>query len=425
MSLSKATSAEIRGRDKNFFLCFAQLQCELRRRQCELNAVRNELDRQHRKRKRAQQQLQTLTTVALRLCTRQRELRNYRRPASWWETTLPGLPDDYFKSDFRVTRATFNYLVEVCQSMAKADTHLRKAIPLRKRVAVALYRLSSSAEDRTVANLFGVSRSFVNIVYREFCAQIVSKLEAQFVKLPTDAELPEHLRRFEAVTGFPQGFGALDGCHIEVCPPKDQGSDYYNYKGWYSVILLAIADHTYKFSYVNVGSPGRNHDSAVLQRSRLPAVINSTLFNTFTVSLQGVDVGPVILCDQAFPLQQHLMKPYPDRATNTPQKQEFNARLSGARRVVENAFGRLKARFRILHKGLECDIDNCTTIIRVCCILHNICEDLNYGVEQHWIEECRHLPREMPQHHTSAATESGACVRDAIAQHLYCMKTTA
>ncbi|XP_064479048.1 uncharacterized protein LOC135392262 [Ornithodoros turicata] len=191
------------------------------------------------------------------------------------------------------------------------------------------------------------------------------------------------------------------------------------------MVLCYFASHAYKFSYVNVGSSGRNHDSAVLQRSSLPAVINSTLFNTFTVTLQGVDVGPVILCDQAFPLRQHLVKPYPDRATNTPQKQEFHTLVSGASRVVETTFGMLKARFRILHEGLEHGIDSCTTIIRACCILHIICEDINDVVEQHWIEECRHLPRDMPQHHTSTATESVARVRDALAQHLYCMKTTA
>ncbi|XP_064464296.1 uncharacterized protein LOC135375544 [Ornithodoros turicata] len=355
MSLSKPASS-VRERDRKFLLSFAYSQSQLRRTQAELDAVRSQIKHQRRKRKRAQQQMQVLTTAALILCTREKQLWNYRRPASWWETTLPDLPDEFFKHDFRVTLATFSYLVEVCQTMARSDTNLRKAVPLRKRIAIALYQLSSSAEDRTVGNLFGVSRSFVNLVYREFCSVIVDKLEAKFVKLPTQAELPEHLLRFEAVTGFPQGFGALDGCHIEVCPPKDQGSDYYNYKGWYSVILLAIMDHTYKFIYVNVGSPGRSHDSAVFQRSGLPTVLNSELFKTCAVTMQGVRVGPVILCVRAFPLQQHLMKPYPDRAADSTEKQNFNARLSGARRIVENAFGRVKARFRILLKGLECDI---------------------------------------------------------------------
>lgn len=34
-----------------------------------------------------------------------------------------------------------------------------------------------------------------------------------------------------------------DGCHIEVNPPQDQATDYYNYKGWYSMVLLAAVDY--------------------------------------------------------------------------------------------------------------------------------------------------------------------------------------
>lgn len=34
-----------------------------------------------------------------------------------------------------------------------------------------------------------------------------------------------------------------DGCHIEIKPPADQAVDYYNYKGWYSIVLMAAVDY--------------------------------------------------------------------------------------------------------------------------------------------------------------------------------------
>ncbi|KAL3192606.1 hypothetical protein MRX96_058828 [Rhipicephalus microplus] len=74
--------------------------------------------------------------------------------------------------------------------------------------------------------------------------------------MPSPTDMEEHMREFFAVTGFPQGVGALDGCHFPVSPPKKYASDYYNYKGWYSMILLALVDHRYRFRYTNVGSPG-------------------------------------------------------------------------------------------------------------------------------------------------------------------------
>lgn len=38
-------------------------------------------------------------------------------------------------------------------------------------------------------------------------------------------------------------FICADGCHIEVCPPKNEATDYYNFKGWYSVVLFAAVDY--------------------------------------------------------------------------------------------------------------------------------------------------------------------------------------
>ncbi|KAL3189882.1 hypothetical protein MRX96_020895 [Rhipicephalus microplus] len=79
----------------------------------------------------------------------------------------------------------------------------------------------------------------------------------------TAEEMARHIQEFEAVTGFRQGVGALDGCHFPISPPKEHATDYYNYKGWYSIILLALVDHRYRFRYINVGAPGRCHDSHV------------------------------------------------------------------------------------------------------------------------------------------------------------------
>lgn len=304
--------------------------------------------------------------------------------------------------------------------MRLQDTNMRRAIPLDKRIAIALYRLASSAEERTVAHLFGVSRPSVNLIFREFCRVVVQRLEAQYVRFPRPYEMAEHLRQFEAVLGFPQGVGALDGCHLEVCPPQAHASDYHNYKGWYSVILLAVADHTYKFLYTNAGAPGRNHDSNVFRRSRLPRTLASELFAMEAKVVEGVNVCPVLLGDQAFPLQFHLMKPFPRPGPAGSPSQVYNYRLSSARRVVENAFGRLKARFRMLHKGLECDIDNVKIIIRAACVLHNICEQLRDHCDQNWVEAVRSDDERRPQPIcTSSRREPlGVAVREALAQHL-------
>lgn len=109
--------------------------------------------------------------------------------------------------------------------MARQDTNIRRAILLEKHLAIALYWLATSAEDRNVANLLSVSRSSVNILFLEFCCIVVRRLEPQYMQFPSEQGLAEHLCQFAAVARFLQGIGALDGHHIEVCPPKEHTAD--------------------------------------------------------------------------------------------------------------------------------------------------------------------------------------------------------
>lgn len=104
------------------------------------------------------------------------------------------------------------------------------AVPLEKRRDIYFCRLASSAKERTVAHLFGVSRSFVNLVYRKFCDLLVERFKPRYVKLPYNEKIEAHVRQFTAANGFSQGSGAWDGCDIEVSPPELNAQDYYDYR---------------------------------------------------------------------------------------------------------------------------------------------------------------------------------------------------
>ena len=64
--------------------------------------------------------------------------------------------------NFHVSRLTFHDIVrEIQDEIVRKDTPMRKAVSPRKRTAITLYSMSSNAEYRTIADLFGVSMSFV------------------------------------------------------------------------------------------------------------------------------------------------------------------------------------------------------------------------------------------------------------------------
>ncbi|KAH6933843.1 hypothetical protein HPB50_018598 [Hyalomma asiaticum] len=231
MALSTPTSVDYSEEDATFWVSFAAQYALLQQRRIRERNIFIEAEKLNAERRSAERRCKRVMAICARLCSRDRRLWSYPRGPSWWETTQPHLSDDDFRGNFRMSRTTFTYVVSVCESMRRVDTNKRQAIPLEKRIAIGIYRLASSAEDRTVANAFGVSRASVNIIFREFCEVVVRHLEPRFVRFPTLHELAEHMRQFAALTGFPQGVGALDGCHIEVCPPKEQACDYYNYKG--------------------------------------------------------------------------------------------------------------------------------------------------------------------------------------------------
>lgn len=74
-------------------------------------------------------------------------------------------------------------------------------------------------------------------------------------EFPTSAQ--EYLQvanKFFKQWNFPHCLGSIDGKHVAIQKPIGSGSEYYNYKGFYSVVLLALVDAEYNFLYISIGT---------------------------------------------------------------------------------------------------------------------------------------------------------------------------
>ena len=61
------------------------------------------------------------------------------RNSGWWEDVVPTFTPVQFKAEFRVNRATFDVIVDyVAPYMRTQDTCFKSAVPVRKKVAIAL-----------------------------------------------------------------------------------------------------------------------------------------------------------------------------------------------------------------------------------------------------------------------------------------------
>ncbi|XP_065649991.1 uncharacterized protein LOC136078323 [Hydra vulgaris] len=263
---------------------------------------------------------------------------------------------------------------------------MQEPISVVKRIAVALHYLASCKKYRVVPSFFGIGKSTANLIVHEFINAVNDVLLPKYVKFPLSEEnLNKCSRDFKTILGFPECVGAVDGCHILISAPKDQAISYCYYKRCYSIVLFAVVDCRYRFIYTSVRSPVRNNDSYILQNSSLKAILESNLFDKFCKELSGSLVPLCLIGDSTFPLMRYLLKPYPQNLELSEVQKNYNKIFCGATRVVEDAFGRVKTRFRVICKRMECDINFATRIANACVTLHNICKYYNDIIIIEWL----------------------------------------
>jgi hypothetical protein len=123
--------------------------------------------------------------------------------------------------------------------------------------------------------------------------------------------------------------GALDGKHIRIILPPNSGAHYYNYKNFYSVILMALVNYNYEFILADVGKNGRLSDGGVIEYTEFFRRLNNGGLHLPENRDNINNFNFVFLGDEAFALTDHFLKPYSQKYLDH-DKRIFNYRLSRA-----------------------------------------------------------------------------------------------
>uniref|UniRef100_A0A672R782 DDE Tnp4 domain-containing protein n=1 Tax=Sinocyclocheilus grahami TaxID=75366 RepID=A0A672R782_SINGR len=241
----------------------------------------------------------------------------------------------------------------------RIDDWWKIVVPETFQVAVAVWKLATNAEYRSVAHLFGVGITTACDCDKDFCSSVETILLPEFIHMPNAEKLKELSLYFEQRWGLPQCVGAINGSHIPILAPQEFHREYFNRKGWYSIVLQAVVDG--KGLFWNV--------FALWELAERGKLLSQQFRN-----VSGQEVGHYIIGDAAYTLTSWLMKPFSDNGVLTQQQEVGNHKTSKARVVVEHAFGRLKGRWRCLLKHNDCNLEWVKSMVLTGCVLHNLCE---------------------------------------------------
>ncbi|XP_054746583.1 uncharacterized protein LOC129251245 [Anastrepha obliqua] len=133
----------------------------------------------------------------------------------------------------------------------------------------------------------------------------------------------------------------MDGIHYQINTPKNDAISYYDRMGKHSIIMQATCHSKLRFLDVFIGFPGSCHDANVWS--------NSPIYEGITTGQVEFVSGAIILADSAYPLSKYLMVLYRDNGHLTTADKKFYYHLSSTRVLIEQAFGILSHKFKILN----------------------------------------------------------------------------
>jgi hypothetical protein len=288
------------------------------------------------------------------------------RQPHFWETQVPLMSDIEFKRNFRVNRSTFQIILTGVEPALVSDPR-GQPLSAEKVCAIGLWRLKEAQQSyQAIGTQFQIGRCTARDAVVRFVAAVLAAFANDYIHLPQNMdEIDASAHKFSEYSRgvFCRAVGAIDGTHIPIHKPPlvdDPRRKYINRKGWPSLNCMAIVDRNKIFVYFNAKWPGSVGDSRIVNCSSL-------------ADGKFLPEGYYLLGDAGFALKPWLLTPYRRRPDNSATEKAYNMRFSSSRMVVEQSFGELKQRWRILLHCIYATPELAADMATACVVLHNIC----------------------------------------------------
>jgi len=115
------------------------------------------------------------------------------------------------------------------------DTPWRQAVPSRARLIAYLLYVMQGMTYHQISMLVGIGMAMVCLCVHQCTYAICKHTFLAYIHLPTPAEVRRNMQLWQQQCSIPGIFGAIDGTHISITQPCENGQDYFNRKSFYSV----------------------------------------------------------------------------------------------------------------------------------------------------------------------------------------------
>lgn len=119
--------------------------------------------------------------------------------------------------------------------------------------------------------------------------------------------------RFKIKFHFSNCLAAVGHKLVILWKPLKSGSDYFNYKQSFSIVLMSAANAEYEFAFVDIGTKGRFSDVYTFRQSNFGQKLLAfelSILEPAAISEDGEKMPFVFVGDEAFPLMKNLICPY-------------------------------------------------------------------------------------------------------------------